>query len=44
MEMNSESRVGIKALPSAAQKGWNALLLEESSANITSSKPRSRLS
>ena len=30
--------------PPPPQKGWNALLLEESSANITSSKPRSRLS
>lgn len=44
MQMNSESRVGVKALPSAPQKGWKSLLLEESSANITSGKPRSRLS
>lgn len=44
MEMNSESRVGVKALPPAPQKGWKSLLLEESSADITSGKPRSRLS
>lgn len=34
---------GVEALPSASQKGWNSLLLEESSANISSGKPRSRL-
>lgn len=34
---------GVKALPSASQKGWKSLLFEESSANISSGKPRSRL-